>query len=380
MLWASAVSQSPDSDRAAADACENLREGLAGPDPDWLIAFVSSQHQDALLGIGERLRREFPGALLFGCSAQSVIGASREVEEGPGLALVGAALPGVELHPFHIPAGRLPDLPVPAESDFVLLADPFSSELDGVLAQLDEAFPGRTKVGGVASGASEPGGSLLYLADGQARTGIAGVALHGSIEVDTLVAQGCRPVGQPLFVTRAEGGLLQEVDGEAPMEVLSRLFEEARDARERALLQTSLFLGIAMREAENEYGQGDFLIRNLLGADPDTGTLHVAAQLEPRQVVQFQVRDAHTADADLTEHLERYAGLAAAPQGALLFSCLGRGRGLYGVPDHDCKVFRRCLGDVPIGGFFGNGEIGPVSGRTFLHGYTSAFALFREPL
>jgi small ligand-binding sensory domain FIST len=379
VLWASAVSQFPDSDRAAADACNGLREQLAGTDPDWLIAFVSAQHRDVMLGIGERLRSEFPGALLFGCNAQSVIGAGREIEEGPGLALVGAALPGVSLHPFHVPASRLPELPIPAESDFVLLADPFSAELDGILAQLDHAYPGRTKVGGVASGIREPGESLLYLADGQARAGIAGIALHGEIGIDSLVAQGCRPVGQPLFVTGAEGGVVHEIDGEAPVEILSRLFDAAGDARERALFQNSLFLGIAMRDAESEYGQGDYLIRNLVGADPETGALHVAAHLEERQVVQFHVRDAHTADADLAEHLERYAGLAPQPHGALLFSCLDRGRGLYGVADHDCDLFRQCLGRVPVGGFFCNGEIGPISGQTFLHGYTSAFALFRRP-
>lgn len=378
MHWASAVSQFPDADRAAGEACDLLTEKMRGAPPSLVVAFASAHHSDSMLGIGEQVRRNFPEALLFGCSAHSVIGAGREIEEGPGIALTAAHLPGVELHPFHAPAGRLPALLVPDETDFLLLADPFSSELDGILSQLDERFPGRTKVGGLASGAQQPGGNLLYLGDGAVRAGLTGIAIHGNIAVDSIVAQGCRPVGQPLFVTRAEGNIIHEVDGTSPIEVLNELFEQAEDARERALFQSSMFLGLAMRREESEYGQGDYLIRNLIGADRDTGAIHVSAPVEVRQVVQFHLRDAHTADTDLDSHLERYQKMGAKPGGALLFSCLGRGQGLYGVPDHDSNALREALGELPIGGFFCNGEIGPVGGQTFLHGYTSAFALFRS--
>ncbi|MBW2241798.1 MAG: FIST C-terminal domain-containing protein [Deltaproteobacteria bacterium] len=378
MHWASAVSQFPDADRAAGEACDLLTEKMRGAPPSLIVAFASAHHADSMLSIGEQVRRSFPDALLFGCSAHSVIGAGREIEEGPGIALTGAHLPGVELHPFHVPAGRLPELPVPDETDFLLLGDAFSPELEGILTQLDESFPERTKVGGLASGAQQPGENLLYLGDETLRAGLVGVAIHGNIALDTIVAQGCRPVGHPLFVTRAEGNVIHEVDGMPPIEVLNELFEQAEDARERALFQSSMFLGLAMRPAEDQYGQGDYLIRNLLGADDETGALHVAAQIEPRQVVQFHLRDAHTADNDLDGHLERYQQLGAKPGGALLFSCLGRGQGLYGVPDHDSDALREALGELPIGGFFCNGEIGPVGGRTFLHGYTSAFALFRS--
>ncbi len=376
--WASAVSQFPEADRAIGEACDLLGERMAGVPPSLVVAFASAHHGDSMLGIGEKVRRAFPDALLFGCSAHSVIGAGREIEEGPGIALTAAHLPGVELHPFHVPSGRLPELPVPDESDFLLLADPFSQETEAVLHQLDERYPGRTKVGGVASGAQQPAGNVLYLGGETLRAGVTGVALHGAVAVDTIVTQGCRPVGQPLFVTGAEGNVIHEVDGVSPIEVLNGLFEQAGDARERALFQSSLFLGLAMRAEESEYGQGDYLIRNLIGADEDTGALHVAAPVETRQVVQFHLRDAHTADADLDAHLARYRERGAKPGGALLFSCLGRGQGLYGMPDHDSEALREAIGKLPIGGFFCNGEIGPIGGRTFLHGYTSAFALFRS--
>lgn len=377
MRWASAVSQLPAWDRAGAEAEALLRERLQGATPDLLLAFPSAHHQAGWTKQAEGLRRAFPGALLFGCTAHSVIGAGREIEEGPGLALVGASLPGVRMHPFHVADGSPPDLALPEDCHFLLLADPFSSAVEPLLADLDARFPAATKLGGLASAGRAPGGNLLFLGDGVAQHGVAGIALHGALEVETLVAQGCRPVGQPLFVTRAEGGVLVEVDGRPPMEVLNELFSCA-DPRDQQLFRHALFLGIEMRSARSEYGAGDFLIRNLVGADPESGALHVAAPLRERQVVQFHLRDARAADEDLQRRLAVSADRRSAPPaGALLFSCLGRGRGLYGVPDHDCDVLRSRLGPVPVGGFFCNGEIGPVQGRTFLHGYTSAFGLFR---
>lgn len=379
MRWASSVSQFPAWDRACDEAEALLRERLDGAAPDLLLAFFSGHHQAAWRKMGERLRAALPDALLLGCTAHSVIGAGREVEEGPGVALVGALLPGVRIHPFHLAEERLPDLALPAETHFLLLADPFSSDVEALAADLDERFPMGQKIGGLASAGAAPGGNLLFLGDGAAPHGVAGVALSGSLRVETLVAQGCRPIGSPLFVTRAEANVLQEVDGRPPMHVLNELFARA-DAREQQLFRHSLFLGIEMRPARSEYGAGDFLIRNLLGADPRSGVVHVAAPLRERQVVQFHLRDARAADEDLQRHLAVHAqGGTTPPAGALLFSCLGRGRGLYGVPDHDCTALRSRLGDVPIGGFFCNGEIGPVQGRTFLHGYTSAFGLFRRP-
>ncbi len=376
MQWASSVSQFPDPERAAAEACESLREKLRGAEPDLLTAFISAHYGAALPAVAARLRREFQGGLLLGCSAQSVIGGGREVEDGPGLSLTGAVLPDVELRAFHCPDDRAVSPEVPSDSDFLLLGDPFSEHLDEWIDAFDRDYPGRTKMGGIASGGHQPGECLLMIGDDDLRSGAIGVALRGKVRMESVVAQGCRPVGNPFFVTRAEGNTIHELDGSSPIEPLTRLFEEASDARERALLQNSLFLGVAMKDTKSEYAQGDYLIRNLLGVESETGALHVGALLEPRQIVQFHVRDAHTADADLTERLSNYQQQHPAPEGALLFSCVGRGQGLYGVPDHDCKTLREQVGDFPVGGFFGNGEIGPVGNRTFRHGYTSAFALF----
>jgi small ligand-binding sensory domain FIST len=241
---------------------------------------------------------------------------------------------------------------------------------------LDEGLPGATAVGGLASGAESPGSNALWLGDALRRDGVVGVALRGALRIDCVVAQGCRPIGQPMFVTRCRGALLEEVDGRRPLDVLNELYGEAAPD-ERALFRSSLFLGVEMRAEREAYGRGDFLIRNLTGADAERGALGIATLLREREVVQFHLRDARSAGSDLAERLERY-GRRSDVRGALLFSCLGRGSPLYGEPDHDSRAFRAQVADVPIGGFFCNGEIGPVEGRAFLHGYTSAFAIFRS--
>lgn len=391
MRWLSASSDAPDLDAAFAASAATIQGRLEGVRPDLVLAFASSDHRAGYRKLPERVAESFPGALLAGCSAQSVIGGGREIEDRPGLSLTVAVLPGVTLRPFHL-APELPEpsasaadwarwvgVPRDVEPAFVVLGDPFSVAAEALLCGLDQAFPGARTVGGLASGGRAAGENALFLGSRLHRTGAVGVALWGDIALDTIVAQGCRPIGSPMFVTRCRDGLLLEVDGRSPLDVLQRLFD-ASDAAERERMRSALFLGIEMKSGLSEYRQGDFLIRNLIGMDDGNGALAVAAALDEAQVVQFHVRDAATSAADLEDRLTRYRAeshAAALPRGALLFSCLGRGTHLYGEPDHDSDALRRHFGDVAIGGFFCNGEIGPVQGRTFLHGYTSALALAR---
>ncbi len=392
MKWCSALSEEPETSRALDELADRLRKDLAGEAADLVLAFVSPHHD--FPQASEALGAAFPGAVRVGCSARSVIGAGREVEEEPGIALAAARLPGVELRAFHLSDAELPDpgdasgawrqrlgLGADAQPSFVLLADPFSCDAEKLVAGLDASFPAAPKVGGLASAATAPGGNALLVGARLEREGVVGVALHGDLEVDTIVAQGCRPIGNPLFVTRARDQLLFELDGCKPADVLQTLFDGAGE-RDRELFRTSLFLGIEMKQALSEYHQGDFLVRNLVGLDARSGALVVGARLHEGQVVQFHLRDAETSARDLEERLARYRSGSTGPPssaGALLFSCLGRGRYLYGEPDHDSRTFARHLGSVPLAGFFCNGEIGPVEGRTFLHGYTSAFGIFRRP-
>jgi small ligand-binding sensory domain FIST len=387
MLWASAVAQEPALERAAAEAVARIQAGLDGAAPDLVAVFASQHHAASAAALAELLAGAFPRATLIGCSARSVLGAGRELEDGPGLALAAGVLPGARAHAFHLAPGAAPAPDAsaadwhaalgvaPADAHgFVLIADPWSTDGEGLIRGLDAAYPAAVKVGGLASGGDAPGAGVLLGAQGALRGGVVGVALGGDVELDALVAQGCKPIGNPMFVTRCRDEWLQELDGRPPAELLQQLYESA-DPRDRELFRGSLFLGLEMTPARHEYGPGDFLIRNLVGGDPETGALAVAAPLREAQVVQFHLRDGRAAARDLEDRLARAPG--DAPRGALLFSCLGRGRHLYGVPDHDSAAFARRHGPVALAGFFCNGEIGPVGGQTFLHGYTSAFGLFR---
>ena len=390
MQWASSLSESPATADALAAVVAEIRSTLEGCAPDLVLLFVSPHHDYG--AACEGIAGAWPAASLLGCSARSVIGAGREVEDAPGLALAAAQLPGVEISCFHRRNDELPDPnagPRPwreglalgdgAEPSFLLLADPFTCDPQCLIDGLDASFPRAAKIGGLASAGDEAGQNALFLGRRVHREGVVGAALCGNVQLDTIVAQGCRPIGNPMFVTRAQENVLFEVDGMPPGELLQSLHDEA-SPRDRELFRTSLFLGIEMREALEEYRGGDFLIRNLVEMDPRSGAMVVAALLHDRQVVQFHLRDARASAQDLDERLGSYRAdidREQPPAGALLFSCLGRGRHLYGQPNHDSNAFRRHLGEVPLAGFFCNGEIGPVQGQTFLHGYTSAFGIFR---
>ncbi len=391
MKWASALSTQPDLEAAFTEATAAIEQELEALEADLVVAFVSPHHEASWRRLPEMLGARFTNAVQLGCTANGVVGGGREVEGSPALSVTVASLPGVDVLPFVVGPGDPSDLPeastvlgqLAEDPDsgtphFVLLPDPFSCAVEPLLGLLDRAFPSSTKIGGLASGGRQPHGNLLWSGDDVTTEGAVGVALRGALRLETLVAQGCRPIGEPGFVTSCRDNLLFELDGKRPVEVLQELYETA-EPRDRELFRHSLFLGVGMREGETEYHVGDFLIRNLLEIDRASGAITVAAQLEQGSVAQFHLRDAETSTQDLEAHLADLSR-ESAPEGALLFSCLGRGEHLYGQPDHDSRAFTSRCGPVPLGGFFCNGEIGPVQGRTFLHGYTSSFALFREPL
>ncbi len=396
MRWASSIRADGELELALDTACGELQHQLDADQPDLLLAFVSREHQARSHQLPGLLHERFPAATLLGCSAGGVIGNGRELEQQAGLALVGARLPGVEIKPFSAAADQMLEPAPPAEErecwreligldegpdpHLLLLPDPFTWAGPELLASLDRAFPAGVKLGGLASGGSRAGEHRLFCDRSVHPRGLVGVALRGNIEIEPVVAQGCRPIGEPMFVTRSQRNVIVELDGRPAIESLRALFE-GLDSEDRALARQSLFIGLVMNPRLEVHGQGDFLIRNLVGIDPNSGAIAIAAALEPNAIVQFHLRDAETSAAELRGLLAEQARRTPsneAIEAALLFSCLGRGVGLYGQPDHDSTVLREQLGaDLPLGGFFCNGEIGPIAGRTYLHGYTSAIALVR---
>ena len=298
----------------------------------------------------------------------------------PALDLPAATLvpdaPGLPLRAEPTPDGAVvtgwPDVEPTRGSVLILLADPFSFPTDDFLRGLPARAPGVTAVGGLASAASSAGGNRLVLDATILSSGAVGVLLDGGVGVHTLVSQGCRPIGQPFIVTRAEGSLVLELGGRPAVSRLQELADEA-SADDRELLRHGLHVGLVVDEHRAEFGPGDFLVRNLLGADPNSGALVIGEQVHVGQTVQFHVRDAAAADDELHERLVGEQGGAG-----LVFTCTGRGRHLFDAPDHDAEAVHAHLGPIPLAGAFCAGEIGAVGARSFVHTFTASVALFES--
>lgn len=375
----------------AVESLADQLENQLGGKPDFLLAFISPDYKKYFEEIASALRLRLQPAAFLGCTAGGIVGGGEEVEQQSALTLTGAILPGVNFKTFHITNDALPDLDDAPDSwekliqiesaekpSFLLLCDPFSFKVDSFIQGLDYAFPKLIKLGGLASGGHKAGENRLICDDKVFRSGLVGVALTGNIQVESVVAQGCRAIGKPSRVTKCDRNLLYELDGKPAVNVLRDAIERLSD-REQKLAKDAIFLGVAMNEFQDKFVDGDFLVRNIFGIEPMSGALLVGEVLRSERTVQFHIRDAATSRDDLRAMLKRYVDrFGSSARGALLFSCLGRGQHLYGEANHDSDCFRDFLGDIPIGGFFCNGEIGPVGDSTFLHGYTSSFGIFKE--
>jgi small ligand-binding sensory domain FIST len=378
--FASALSQHPIATQAVGEAAGEILERLDGEGCDLAVCFASTHHVGAFEDIGPALRNILEPQVLVGGTAVAVAGGAHEIEENPALTVFAARLDGAALTPVTLRVQETPDgaaltgwpsLGDRPPASLLLFADPFTFPVEAFLQRVNRDLPGLQIIGGLASAAGSPGGNRLVLDDRVVDEGAVGVFVDGgSIEVRTLVSQGCRPIGRPYVVTRAEQNLIEELGGKPAIERLQELAGAASE-EERELLRGGLHVGLVVDEHKAEFGRGDFLVRNLLGADETSGALAVGEQVSVGQTVQFHVRDAGAADEDLREML---TGVDA--DAALLFTCNGRGRHLFTVPDHDAGMVENLLGPIPLAGAFCAGEIGPVGGRNFLHGFTASLALF----
>jgi len=372
--------------KAVALAVEKTLAPLAGATPDLAFLFVSGRDAEDLVSIAADADRELRAGVLLGCSAEGAIGESKEVESEPALALWAASLPGADVEGFHLgfdPEKEALDLPPGSAGDdtraVLLLVDPYTYPADAMLRATNERMPGVPILGGVAGGRAGAGeGRLVF--DGQVVPGGAvGARLAGSIALRPVVSQGCRPIGQPFVATKVDRNVIQELGGRPALHRLQETLRAAAPA-ERELASRALHLGLVVDEYRRDHRRGDFLVRNLLGIDPKSGAIALNDFVRLGQTVQFQVRDAATADEDfrtlLAEEVRACGGRA--PDGALLFSCNGRGTHLFGAADHDIGIVREVAGVTPLAGFFAAGEIGPIGPRNFLHGFTASLALFYE--
>ncbi|MBX9660458.1 MAG: FIST C-terminal domain-containing protein [Nitrospiraceae bacterium] len=385
--FVSAVSRNPDTEAAARDLVDEVRAKLGGVTPDLAFVFFSSHHVSRAELLAETMTDVLGARVSLGCSGEGVIAGAEELETSPAVTLWTACLPGVTLTPVRLSFSQTKDqfsLPGWPESDgqegtFLLLADPFSTPMQDVLSLLEERYPGAAAIGGLAGGGQDAGENRLFLGRQTFENGLVGVRVSGPIEVRPVISQGCRPIGERYVVTKAEHNLVHEMGGTPALTRLQAVFESlGGDDRRRA--HRALHVGIVIDEHRNRFERGDFLVRNLVGADQSTGAVAIGDVVQEGQTVQFHLRDAKSASEDL--HLLLAADRSRhpnAPLGALVFSCCGRGQGLFGRPHHDSGVLAERLGQIPVAGFFAQGEIGPVGGRNFLHGYTASMALFAQP-
>lgn len=389
MIWASALSTAQTTSAALTELKRAVEQQLDGRRPDLVCVFASEHHSDHYLQIAQRVSSHFSPRASIGCSGAGLVGGGYEKEQGPALVLCAAHLPDVEIHAFHATDNQYPsadaspdawaDL-VGAERDqhthFVLLsnlAGPPAFDPRPLLAGLDFAYPGCTQIGGLASAADN---NVLFLDGALHNNGLVGIALQGNLQVDTLVARGCRPIGQPMTANTCEDHLLFQLNDRPASQVLAELYHSL-PATDQECMRQGLLIGVASTELKDEFEPEDFLMRNIVHMDHEKGYLAIGDTLRPGQTVQFHLRDADAADEDLELLLDRYCREEPDPAGALLFTCAGRGQQLFRKTNHDSNAFFSKVGDVPLTGFFCNGEIGPIGQTTHLHGYTSLFGIFR---
>ena len=331
---------------------------------------------------------ELAADCLIGCTGESIVCNGREIEQQPALAVWLAHLPGVALVPMHLEFQRTPDggsfvgwpetleTDWPAGASMIVLGEPFSFPADVLLARLEQDHPGTPLAGGMASGGWGVGQNRLLLGSRALDSGAVAVRMQGPLGLVNVVSQGCRPIGRPLVVTKAERNVIFELGGKPALVQLQEIFD-GLSSDDQQLARRGLHVGQVIDEYRDAFGRGDFLVRNVQGVDPDTGAIAIGDYVRVGQTVQFHLRDAQTADEDLNALVSGVTpGAEANNAGALLFTCNGRGTRLFEKPHHDAATLARHWPDVPVAGFFAQGEIGPIGRKNFLHGFTASIALF----
>jgi small ligand-binding sensory domain FIST len=383
-----ALSRSDITADAVDSVCREVATKLGDRPVDLAFVFFSPHHTGSADFLASIIQERLHPRVLLGCSAESIIEGKQEIEGQPALCLWAAHLPGANLVPFHLrfeqhdkgfnATGWPAEMPGPeSQPSLLVIGEPFTTPVEALLGQLHERYPKAPAIGGMASGAHQPGGNRLIFNGEAVEDGAVGLVVTGAVRIRTVVSQGCRPIGERFMITHAEQNVVHELSGKPALERLREVFSLLSPA-EQQQAERALHLGIVIDEHKDHFERGDFLIRNLIGADQQTGSFAVGDVVKEGQTVQFQLRDAAAASEDLHALLtgQRTTQRETPPVGALVFSCNGRGQRFFQTPHHDAGAIRDEMGSLPVGGFFAMGEIGPVGGSNFLHSYTASIALF----
>lgn len=381
MPFASAQSEHPIAALATGEVVGAVLEAM-GERPDLVFISVTRPHAGALDDIVNTVTSVLHPLAMIGCAAESVVGTGREVEETPSISLwagrVGPLLPvtltATRLVDDTWQFGGWPDDVSFEPTALILVADPFTFPADQFVNWMDEAHPGLPIIGGNASAALGPGGSRLVVDDRIVPEGAVGVLVGSGVDIEMVTSQGCRAYGRPLTVTKSDRNILLEVAGTPAIESMVEQMKGGLSAEDIGRLENNgLHVGRLIDEHLDQPGPGDYLVRTVMGVDRDTGAIAVDDRIPLGSTVRFHLRDAESADLDLRRVLVGHQA-----DGALMFTCNGRGTRLFDEAHHDASVLSRQIGPVPVGGIFAAGEIGPVGGRNFVHSFTASIALFRD--
>jgi small ligand-binding sensory domain FIST len=371
-------------DNAALEASLRALERSGTDRADLALVFVTGEaHQRAHEAL-HAVRRVSGARTVLGCSGTGILTDHQEIEDKPAVAVLVVRCESLVATPFLFKRqGERQDVGTEvahqigatvAEGGCVLvLPDAMGCNPPALLAQLHEVLGFVPVLGAVAAGTP-----MFELYNTEAAEGaLVGVALSGLPLIG--VAQGCAPIGEPFVITRAEANVIQHIGNRPALQMLEDAIRALPGAADR-IRRSGVFAGLAMDPAKSPLERGDFLVRNLIGADRASGALAVGERVRVGQTVQFQIRDAEAADQDLRDMLEELKTRLAGRRSAFgcYFNCAGRGRGLFGAPDHDVALIRQHLGEFPLVGFFGNGEFAPIGRQNFFHNYTGALVVFPE--
>jgi len=374
-----------DADRIESLAVE-CRDEL-GLDPTVVFAFVSPDWKPHVGEVGEILQIHGHSPIVLGCSTDGIVGVGEERENTSGLTLLFLHLPNTEVQTEIIMASdteKSEDLILHPESAdgteedagaWIVLGDPANLPAENWLRQWNASWPNSPCYGGLASGDPEDNGFFLFRETGLMED-VAALLVHlsGGVRLEGVVSQGCRPIGEPYTITEVDDNVLVTIGQRQAYDILEQAYETLEDDEQESA-RGNIFAGLAVTEYVDEFKRGDFLVRNIIGGDPTAGVLALGAWPRVGQTLQFQLRDSEAADEDFRTQCVEAQGEFGQPFASLLFSCGGRGLHMFGSPNHDAGILEDVFGKVPTSGFFCSGEIGPVGGTSFVHGYT-AVALF----
>ncbi len=386
--FASALSTHADLSIALREVAERVSKQLGQP-ANLAFVFVSADRAEQMQQVATHLCDALATHNLLGCTAESLLETEREIEGETAISLWAAVLPEVQVEPMHLRYERAAegafitgwtdacDGPWPEHASLFCLGEPFSFPADAMLERLNDDRPGTPVFGGMASGGSVPGENRLIVGREVHRDGAVAALVSGAIRVRSVLSQGCRPIGKPLVITKAEGNVILELGGRAALVQLKEIFDEL-PTHEQQLVQRGLHVGRVVSEYLERFESGDFLVRNVMGIDAQRGAIAVGDYFRTGQTVQFHIRDVRTADDDLKQCFRASQQAGAAPLAALMFTCNGRGIHLFREPSHDVECLKATFGDLPLAGFFAQGELGPIGGKNFMHGFTASVALFEQ--